>query len=151
MRLRFRIPNLRSQNSRGVALIMVLWVMTILIVVVPDREQAVRTSWQRAIGTVIGVAVGAGVLALGLPQITLLLLWLLVTLLMLAVQGVNYVLYASILTLDLILFYQLLEADVLFNGMERLVTTLLGIFFALGIIALLDYLAKRPGEEPAAG
>ncbi len=127
------------------------WIaMTLLIVVVPDRQQAARTSWQRAIGTVIGVAIGAMVLMLNLPPITLLLLWLLVTLLMLALQGVNYLLYASILTLNLILFYQLLEADVLFNGMERLVTTLLGIVLALGIIALLEYLAKRPSGEPAA-
>ena len=125
------------------------WIaMTILIVVVPDREQAARTSWQRAIGTIIGVAIGAMVLAFPLPPVTLLLLWLLVTLLMLAVQGVNYVLYATILTLNLILFYQLLEADVLFNGLERLVTTLLGIAFSLGIIGLLEYLAKRPGEQP---
>ena len=62
---------------------------------------------------------------------------------MLAVQSVSYTLYATILTLDLILFYQLLEADVLFNGVERLVTTLLGIIFALGIIGLLEILAKR--------
>ena len=48
----------------------------------------------------------------------------------------------GVLTLNLILFYQLLEADVLFNGLERLFTTLLGIAFALGII-VLDYLAKR--------
>jgi len=128
------------------------WIaMTFLIVLVPDRQQAARTSWQRGIGTVIGVAIGAVVLAFNLPQITLLLLWLLVTLLMLAVQNVNYVLYASILTLNLILFYQLLEANVLFNGIERLVTTLLGIAFALGIIVLLEYLAKQPGEEQSAG
>jgi len=128
------------------------WIaMTILIVVVPDRQQAARTSWQRAVGTIIGVAIGAVVLSINLPQVTVLLLWLLVTLLMLALQGVNYVLYASILTLNLILFYQLLEADVLFNGMERLVTTLLGIAFALGIIVLLGYLAQRTSTKPAAG
>jgi hypothetical protein len=128
------------------------WIaMTVLIVVVPDRQQAARTSWQRAIGTIMGVAIGAAMVALNLPPITLLLIWLLVTLLMLAVQGVNYVLYASILTLNLILFYKLLEADVLFNGLERLLTTLLGILFALVIIGLLDYLAKRQGEETAAG
>jgi len=45
----------------------------------------------------------------------------------------------------------LLEADVLFNGMERLFTTLLGVAFALGIIALLEYLARRSSWEPAAG
>jgi len=45
----------------------------------------------------------------------------------------------------------LLEADVLFNGMERLFTTLLGVAFALGIIALLEYLARRSSGEPAAG
>ena len=126
------------------------WIaMTLLIVVVPDRQQAARTSWQRAIGTIIGVAIGAVVLALRPPEITLLLLWLLVILLMLAVQNVNYVLYASVLTLNLILFYQLLEADVLFNGVERLFTTLLGIVFALGNIALLVYLAQRSSAEPA--
>lgn len=128
------------------------WIaMTILIVVVPDRQQAARTSWQRAIGTAIGTAIGAVVLAFPLQPITLLLLWLLVTLLMLAVQDVNYVLYASILTLNLILFYQLLEADVWFNGIERLVTTLLGIAFALGIIALLEYLARSSGAEQTGG
>jgi uncharacterized membrane protein YccC len=128
------------------------WIaMTFLMVVVPDRQQAARTSWQRAIGTVIGVALGAVVLAFPLQPITLLLLWLLVTLLMLAVQGVNYVLYTAILTLNLILFYQLLEADVLFNGVERLFTTLLGIAFALGIIALLEYLARRSKVESATG
>ncbi len=128
------------------------WIaMTVLIVVVPDRQQAARISWQRAIGTIIGVAIGVVVLAFNLPPITLLLLWLLVTLLMLAVQGVNYVLYASILTLNLILFYKLLEADVLFNGLERLVTTLLGIFFALVIIGLLEYQATHQRKEPAAG
>jgi hypothetical protein len=128
------------------------WIaMTVIIVVVPDRQQAARTSWQRAIGTVIGVAIGALTLMLNLAPLTLLLLWLLVTLLMLAVQGVNYVLYAAILTLNLILFYQLLEADVLFSATERLVTTLLGIAFALGIIALLEYLSKRQPGEPAAG
>lgn len=125
------------------------WIaMTLLIVVVPDRQQAARTSWQRAVGTVIGVAIGAAVLMLNIPQITLLLLWLLVILLMLALQGVNYVLYASILTLNLILFYQLLEADVVFNGIERLVTTLLGIALALGIILLLEYLSHRPTAKP---
>lgn len=128
------------------------WIaMTILIVVVPDRQQAARTSWQRAIGTVIGVAVGAAVLALNLPAITLLLLWLLVTLVMLAVQAVNYALYASILTLNLILFYQLLEADVLFNGIERLITTLLGIAMSLGVIALLGHLETHTSHKPAAG
>lgn len=126
------------------------WIaMTLLIVVVPDRQQAARTSWQRAIGTIFGVAIGAAVLALRPPQITLLLFWLLVTLVMLAVQNVNYVLYASVLTLNLILFYQLLEADVWFNGMERLFTTLIGIAFALGNIALLEYLAQRSRAEPA--
>jgi uncharacterized membrane protein YccC len=66
------------------------WIaVTFLIVVVPDRQQAARTSWQRAIGTVIGVGFGAAVLAFPLQPITLLLLWLLVTLLMLAVQSVN--------------------------------------------------------------
>lgn len=124
------------------------WIaLTLLIVVVPDRQQAARTSWQRAIGTVIGVAIGAVVLALALPEVTLLLLWLLVTLLMLGVMNVNYVLYATVLTLNLILFYQLLEADVLFNGIERLFTTLIGIAFALGTIALLAYLEKRFEEE----
>ncbi len=126
------------------------WIaLTLLIVVVPDRRQAARTSWQRAIGTVVGVAIAAVVLSFDMSQITLLLLWLLVTLIMLAVQDVNYLIYASILTLDLLLFYQLLEADVLFNGMERLITTLLGIAFAMGIIALLEYLAKQPDEAPA--
>jgi hypothetical protein len=70
---------------------------------------------------------------------------------MLALQGVNYVLYASIMTLNLILFCQLLEADVLFNGMERLTTTLLGIVFALGIIWALGYLAKQSRVQPTAG
>ncbi|MCB0195889.1 MAG: FUSC family protein [Anaerolineae bacterium] len=126
------------------------WIaMTLLIVVVPDRQQAARTSWQRAIGTVIGVAIGAVILGLTLPNITLLLLWLLVILIMLAVQSVNYVLYASILTLNLILFYQLLETDVFFNGIERLFTTLLGIAFALGNIALLEYLEKQFNRESA--
>jgi hypothetical protein len=74
------------------------WIaVTFLIVVVPDRQQAARTSWQRAIGTVIGVAVGALVLAFPLQPITL-LLWLLVILLMLAVQNVNYVLYIYLRT-----------------------------------------------------
>lgn len=95
------------------------------------------------------MTIGAVVLAFPLEPITLLLLRLLVTLLMLAVQEVNYVLYASILTLNLILFYQLLEADVWFNGIERLVTSLLGIAFALGIIALLEYLARRSRTELA--
>lgn len=127
------------------------WIaMTLLIVVVPDRQQAVRTSVQRAIGTVIGVAVGALVLLFDLPPITLLLLWLLVTQMMLALQDVNYVLFASILTLNLILFYQLLEADVVFNGIERLVTTLLGVAFALGCILLLEHLAQRPRGETVA-
>lgn len=162
--LNLRSPIMHFALSRALVAAFAMWLgwalalahpfwiaMTLLIVVVPDRQQAARTSWQRAIGTVIGVAIGAVVLAFNLPPITLLLLWLLVTLLMLAVQGVNYVLYASILTLNLILFYKLLEADVLFNGMERLVTTLLGIAFALGIIGLLEVLAKRSGEEPTAG
>lgn len=162
--LNLRSPIMHFALSRALVAAFAMWLgwqlalahpfwiaMTLLIVVVPDRQQAARTSWQRAIGTVIGVVIGAVVLAFPLPPVTLLLLWLLVTLLMLAVQGVNYVLYASILTLNLILFYKLLEADVLFNGMERLVTTLLGIAFALAIIGLLEYLAKRPGEEPTAG
>jgi hypothetical protein len=59
--------------------------------------------------------------------------------------------YTSVLTLNLILFYQVLEVDVLFNGVERLFTTLLGIALALGIIALLGYLARRSNIEPAAG
>jgi len=127
------------------------WIaMTLLIVVVPDRQQAADTSWQRAIGTVIGVAIGAVVIAINLPHVTLLLLWLLVTLVMLAVQGVNYVLYATILTFNLILFYKLLEADVLFNGLERLATTLLGIAFALGILLLLEYLERRRNGAPTA-
>jgi hypothetical protein len=159
--LNLRSPIMQFALSRALVAALAMWLgwqlalahpfwiaMTLLIVAVPDRQQAARTSWQRAIGTVIGVAIGAVALMLGLPQITLLLLWLLVTLLMLAVQGVNYVLYASILTLNLILFYQLLEANVLFNGLERLVTTLLGIVLAMGIIVLLEYLAKRPSEEP---
>ena len=128
------------------------WIaMTFLIVLVPDRAQAARTSWQRAIGTIIGVALAGFILGLGLTPTTLLLVWLLVILVMLAVQGVNYVLYASILTLCLLLLYQLLEADVLFNGMERLVTTLLGIGLALGVVALLEYLARRgAGDQTAA-
>jgi hypothetical protein len=158
--LNLRSPILHFAVSRALVAAFAMWLgwqlfpahpfwiaMTILIVVVPDRQQAARTSWQRAIGTAIGVALGAAVLAFPLEPITLLLLWLLVTLLMLAVQEVNYVLYASILTLNLILFYQLLEADVWFNGIERLVTTLLGIAFALGIIALLEYLAKPSSAE----
>lgn len=43
MKLRFWIPNFRSRNSRGVALIMVLWVMTILIVVVLEFIFSMRT------------------------------------------------------------------------------------------------------------
>jgi hypothetical protein len=70
---------------------------------------------------------------------------------MLAVQNGNNVLYASIVTLDLILFYQLLEANVWFNGMERLFTTPLGVVFALGVIALLGYLARRSKVQPAPG
>jgi hypothetical protein len=128
------------------------WIaMTILIVIVPDRQQALRTSWQRAIGTVIGVAAGALILALALAPITLLLLWLLVILLMLAVQDVNYVLYASIMTLNLILFYQLIEGNALFNGAERLFTTLLGILFALATIWALGKLATRLSLGSAAG
>jgi hypothetical protein len=120
------------------------WIaLTLLIVMVPDRRLATHTSWARGLGTVLGVAIGAVVLGFNLSPITLLLMWLLVTLVMLAVQSVSYTLYATILTLDLILFYQLLEADVLFNGVERLVATLLGIIFALGIIGLLEILAKR--------
>ena len=53
------------------------------------------------------------------------------------------------LTLNLILFYQLLEADVLFNGLERLVTTLMGILLSLAIIALLEFLAWRSDATPA--
>ena len=114
----------------------------------PDRTQAARTSWQRAIGTIIGVAVAAVVLSLNLTPTTLLLLWLLVLLVMLAVQGVNYVLYAAVLTLSLLLLYQLLEADVIFNGMDRLVTTLLGIALALGAVSMLAYLAQRAAPAP---
>jgi general secretion pathway protein K len=43
MKLRFWIPNFRSLDSRGVALIMVLWVMTILIVVVLEFSFSMRT------------------------------------------------------------------------------------------------------------
>lgn len=158
--LNLRSPIMHFALSRALVAAFAMWLgwrlsldhpfwiaMTLLIVVVPDRQQAARTSWQRAIGTAIGVAIGALVVNLNLSEVTLLLLWLLVTLLMLAVQGVNYILYASILTLNLLLFYQLLEADVLFNATERLLTTLLGIAFALGIIALLEYLAKRSSKE----
>ena len=46
----------------------------------------------------------------------------------------------------------MLEADDLFNGVERLLTTLLGIAFALGIIALLEYLVRRSsGRQPLGG
>ncbi len=154
--LNLRSPIMQFALSRALVAAFAMWLgwqltlvhpfwiaMTFLIVVVPDRQQAARTSLQRAIGTVVGVGIGAVVLILNLPIITLLLLWLLVTLLMLAVQGVNYVLYTSILTLNLILFYQLLEADVLFNGMERLATTLLGIALATAIILLLEFLARH--------
>lgn len=127
------------------------WIaLTFLIVLVPDRAQAARTSWQRAIGTILGVALAALILALDMTPTTLLLLWLLVVLLMLAVQGVNYLLYSTILTLNLLLLYPLLEADTLFNGMERLVTTLLGIALALGVVFFLEYLAQRTISDPAA-
>jgi hypothetical protein len=120
------------------------WIaMTLLIVVVPDRQQAARTIWQRAAGSVIGVAIGAAVLALHPPQITLLLLWLLIVLLMLAVQEANYTAYVALLTWNLILFYRLIGADVVGSGAERLLTTLLGIVCALGVLVLLDYLARR--------
>ena len=160
-----RSPILHFALSRAVIAAFAMWLgwaiapahpywiaMTFLIVLVPDRAQAARTSWQRAIGTIIGVALAGFILGLGLTPTTLLLVWLLVILVMLAVQGVNYVLYASILTLCLLLLYQLLEADVLFNGMERLVTTLLGIGLALGVVALLEYLARRAagGQSAAA-
>ena len=161
--LSLRSPIMHFALSRAVVAAFAMWLgwqlalahpfwiaMTILIVVVPDRQLAARTSWQRAIGTTLGVAIGVLALNLNFPPVTVLLLWLLVTLVMLAVQGVNYILYATVLTLNLILFYQLLEADVLFNGMERLMTTLLGIAFALAIIVLLEILAKRSRAKPAA-
>jgi hypothetical protein len=69
---------------------------------------------------------------------------------LLVVQEVNYVLYSTVLTINLLLLYQLLEADVLFSGMERLVTTLLGIAFGLGVVALLEYLAQRSASEAVA-
>ena len=162
--LNFHSPIMQFALSRALTAAFAMWLgwqlalahpfwiaMTFLIVIVPDRELAARTSWQRGIGTVIGVAAGAVVLGFQPDPVTLLLLWLLVTLVMLAVQGVNYVLYASVLTLNLILFYQLLEVDVLFSGLERLFTTLLGIACALGIIVLLGYLAGRSSVKPAAG
>src|SRR4030043_543746 len=43
MKLRFRIPDSEIRNSRGVALIMVLWVITILTVVVLEFSFAMRT------------------------------------------------------------------------------------------------------------
>lgn len=161
--LNLRSPIMVFALSRAVAAAFTMWLgwqlnlahpywiaLTILIVVVPDRRQAALTSWQRGVGTILGVAIGALVLALNLPEITLLLLWLLVTLVLLAIQNVNYVLYATILTVDLILFYRLLEADVLFNGAERLITTLLGIVIALAIILILELLARRSAQTAPA-
>ena len=43
MRLKFRAPNSEFRNSRGVALIMVLWVIAILTVVVLEFSFAMRT------------------------------------------------------------------------------------------------------------
>jgi general secretion pathway protein K len=43
MKLKFRVPNSEFRNSRGVALIMVLWVITILTVVVLEFSFAMRT------------------------------------------------------------------------------------------------------------
>jgi hypothetical protein len=159
--LNLRSPIMHFALGRALAAAFAMWLgwrlvlahpfwiaMTLLIVVVPDRRQAARTSWQRAIGTIFGVAIGALVIDLNMPAVTLLLLWLLVTLIMLAVQGVSYVLYATILTLNLILFYQLLETDVLFNTLERVATTLLGIALALGVLLLLEYLARRSDGKP---
>lgn len=160
MHLTLRSPILHFALARAVVAALGMWLgwliapshpfwiaLTFLIVLVPDWVQAARTSWQRGIGTIIGVALAAMHLEFGMTSTTLLLLWLLVTLVMLAVQGVNYVLYASLLTLNLLLLYQLLESDVLFNGVERLATTLFGIALALGVVFVLEYLAERVARE----
>lgn len=60
-----------------------------------------------------------------------------------AVQEANYTVYVALLTWNLILFYRLIGADVVGGGAERLLTTLLGIACALGVLVLLDFLAGR--------
>jgi hypothetical protein len=75
--LNLRSPIIHFALSRALVAAFAIWLgwqlalahpfwiaMTILIVVVPDRQQATRTSWQRAIGTIVGVAIGALVLTL---------------------------------------------------------------------------------------
>jgi uncharacterized membrane protein YccC len=132
------------------------WItLPVLIILAPDRERSVVAAAQNTLGALIGAFIGIGIVAITPKPETLLLTWLLSLQVLLSVRRVNVTLYTTVLTLVLVIFYALIEADVVSAGIDRVTATVIGAALALAALAVMAglerasaKLALRPDPMP---
>ncbi len=123
-----------------------LWAaISTLIVISPDVNKAVPLGVQRAIGTALGalLALLLGVIIGPGHPLLVMALFLLTSFAMIAFQNVNYMLFATLMTLTLLAMFGLIRDDMLQVGQHRVGATVVGVLLALAAVTLLRTLSAR--------
>jgi uncharacterized membrane protein YccC len=102
----------------------------LLVVLVPDRDQALFKAAQRGIGAILGVATTLALLTLVGTEPVIILLTLVATFGTVAFYQANYAIYAFFLTNTVLLYYWLATGHDLDGPGQRLIATILGLGLA---------------------
>ncbi|GAB4454804.1 MAG: hypothetical protein Kow0031_36650 [Anaerolineae bacterium] len=123
-----------------------LWAaISTLIVISPDVNKAVPLGVQRAIGTALGagLALLAGIVIGPGHTWLVVALFLLGGFAMIALQYVNYILFATLMTFTLLAMFGLIREDLMAVGQNRVAATIVGILLAVAAVTLLKLLSDR--------
>lgn len=122
--------------------------IVLLIVLLPDRDDALAKAVQRSLGTVAGVAVTVALLAITSADAILLLVLAIGAFGSVAFYRANYLIYAFFLTVTVLLYYDFVVGQDLEGPARRLVAMLIGIGLALLGSTLVEALRRRRSPPP---
>jgi uncharacterized membrane protein YccC len=125
-----------------------MWIaITVIVVLQPPAHESLSVAVQRTIGTALGVGVAAVVAQL-LPQgdSAVVIAFLISGLLMVALMGANYTLFAAFLTAMLVFGQRLAQADPLQAGWERLLATAAGAVISFLIVTAVGASTSKAGN-----
>lgn len=119
------------------------WVaIPLLVVLVPDRDQALFKAAQRGIGTFLGVASTLALLTLFGTEPAIIVVTLIATFGTVAFYHANYAIYAFFLTNTVLLYYWLATGHDLDGPGQRLIATVLGLGLAIVGVAVMEGLRR---------
>lgn len=123
------------------------WIaLALLLVLVPDRDQARFKAAQRGVGTFLGVVSTVAILSLTDSEAVMILLTLVATFVAVAFYRANYMIYAFFITNAVLFYYWLATGE---GPSQRLAATLIGIGLGLAGVAVVGIL--RPGSRRSPG